>query len=110
NGKSFDWPMIEDRSRRHLLHKRRPLVPPAHLDMLHPARRKWKKLLPDCKLQTIERMVCRRARGADIPGGQIPAVYDAFVRTGRDHEMRVVLEHNAVDLVSLLDIALRVTE
>jgi len=46
NGKSFDWPMIEDRSRRHLLHKRRPLTPPAHLDMLHPARRKWKKLLP----------------------------------------------------------------
>lgn len=108
NGKSFDWPMVLDRSRRHLLHKRFELCEPVHLDVLHHARRKWKQALPDCRLQTIERMVCRRARGADIPGAQIPAAYDAFVRTRRDDEMRLVLHHNALDLVTLLDIAMRV--
>jgi uncharacterized protein YprB with RNaseH-like and TPR domain len=108
NGKSFDWPMVMDRSRRHLLHKRMELPQPAHVDILHHARRKWKQALPDCKLQTIERLVCRRARGADIPGAQIPAAYDEYVRTGRDDQMRQVLHHNALDLVTLLDIAMRV--
>lgn len=108
NGKSFDWPMVMDRSRRHLLHKTRGLVEPPHVDVLHAARRRWKSRLPDCKLQTIERLVCRRARTGDIPGGQIPAAYDAYVRTGRPHEMQAVLHHNALDLVTLLDVAMRV--
>ncbi|MEM9185596.1 MAG: ribonuclease H-like domain-containing protein [Planctomycetota bacterium] len=108
NGKSFDWPMVMDRSRRHLLHKQRELREPTHVDVLHPARRRWKHQLPDCKLQTIERLVCRRTRTGDIPGGQIPAAYDAYVRTGQTVEVEAILNHNALDLVTLLDIAMRV--
>ncbi|TWT85300.1 hypothetical protein Pla123a_01070 [Posidoniimonas polymericola] len=108
NGKSFDWPMVVDRSRRYLLHKKLELPTPRHVDMLHHARRKYKAVLPDCKLQTIESQVCRRPRGPDIPGSQIPAAYDNYVRTGRDDEMRQVRQHNALDLVTLLDITMRV--
>ncbi len=109
NGKSFDWPTVLDRSHRHLLHKRFPLSSPAlHLDVLHPARRKWKKLLPDCRLLTLEQRVCRRRRAIDIPGARIPAAYDAYVRSGRPEEMEQILHHNALDLVTLLDVALRV--
>ena len=108
NGKSFDWPTVMDRSRRHLLHKTRRLGEPPHVDFLHAARRRWKRQLPDCKLQTIERLVCRRARAGDIPGSQIPAAYDAYVRTGGTSEIEAILRHNAIDLVTLLDIALRV--
>lgn len=108
NGKSFDWPTVLDRSRRHLLQKSRKLQAPNHVDVLHPARRRWKAKLPDCKLQTIERLVCRRTRSGDIPGSQIPAAYDAFVRTGNPAEMEAILHHNAIDLVTLLDIAMRV--
>lgn len=108
NGKCFDWPMVMDRSRRHLLHKRFELCEPRHVDVLHHARRKWRRALPDCRLQTIERLVCRRTRGADIPGAQIPAAYDAYVRTGRDDELRLTLHHNALDLVTLLDVTMRV--
>lgn len=108
NGKSFDWPMVMDRSCRHLLHKRMELREPAHVDILHHARRKWRGVLPNCKLQTIEQQVCRRPREPDIPGAQIPAAYDAYVRTGEASEMRQVLRHNALDLVTLLDIAMRV--
>lgn len=108
NGKSFDWPTVLDRSRRHLLHRSRTLreeLP--HLDALHPARRRWKGRLPDCRLQTIERLICRRSRVGDIPGAQIPAAYDAYVRTGRPTEMEAILHHNALDLVTLLDITMR---
>ncbi|MEN1681295.1 MAG: ribonuclease H-like domain-containing protein [Planctomycetota bacterium] len=110
NGKSFDWPMVMDRSRRHLLHKRIEggLVEPEHVDLLPIARRRWKPMLPDCKLQTIERMVCRRPRSGDIPGAQIPAAYDEFVRSGRTDQMEKILRHNALDLVTLLDVTLRV--
>jgi uncharacterized protein YprB with RNaseH-like and TPR domain len=107
NGKSFDWPMIVDRSRRHLLFRGRRPPAPQHVDLLHAARRRWRSQLPDCKLQTLERHVCGRSRTDDIPGGQIPAVYREFVRTGCQREMDAVLLHNAIDLVTLLDLAMR---
>jgi uncharacterized protein YprB with RNaseH-like and TPR domain len=110
NGKSFDWPMLADRSARHLMFRgcRRP--EPAHVDLLHHARRRWRRQLPDCRLQTLERHICGRGRTGDIPGNQIPAAYQHYVRTGKDHEMNAILLHNAIDLVTLLDIGLRLAD
>jgi uncharacterized protein YprB with RNaseH-like and TPR domain len=107
NGKSFDWPMVVDRSRRHLLFRGTRPPAPAHLDLLHAARRRWKKQLPDCKLQTLERHICGRTRADDLPGSLIPAAYQQFVRTGFEREMDAILLHNAIDLVTLLDLAMR---
>jgi uncharacterized protein YprB with RNaseH-like and TPR domain len=106
NGKSFDWPQIRDRS---TLHERDPdsvdnhLV---HLDLLHHARRRWRCELPNCKLQTLERYICGRHRTGDIPGGDIPAAYHDYVRTGDLAEVRQILHHNALDLVTLLQLSL----
>jgi uncharacterized protein YprB with RNaseH-like and TPR domain len=131
NGKSFDWPMIRDRSIRHHLKgpHRQPLLtdrapgngahrprhhdrspPLVHCDLLHHARRKWRKRLPDCRLQTLERAICGRNRQGDIPGGKIPDVYHRFVRTGQRGQIRSVLHHNAVDLITLLDLAQRLSQ
>lgn len=107
NGKSFDWPMLVDRSARHLLFRGRQRPEPPHVDLLHHARRRWRRQLPDCKLQTLERHICGRGRTGDIPGSQIPAAYQQFVRTGQAQEMNSILMHNAIDLVTLLDIGLR---
>lgn len=107
NGKSFDWPMIQDRSARHLLFRNRPSHVMQHVDLLHHSRRRWREELPDCKLQTLERHICGRGRSDDIPGGQIPAAYQHFVRTGHEREMDTILLHNAIDLVTLLDLAMR---
>jgi uncharacterized protein YprB with RNaseH-like and TPR domain len=107
NGKSFDWPMLADRSARHLLFRGIRQPNPPHVDLLHHARRRWRRQLPDCKLQTLERHICGRGRTGDIPGSQIPAAYQQFVRTGKAHEMNSILMHNAIDLVTLLDISLR---
>lgn len=110
NGKSFDWPMVVDRSRRHLMFRGQKLPTPKHLDMLHPARRRWKKELPDCKLQTLEQRICGRSRVGDIPSNQIPAAYQDYIRTGFEREMDSILLHNAIDLVTLLDVAVRLAE
>jgi uncharacterized protein YprB with RNaseH-like and TPR domain len=128
NGKSFDWPMVHDRSTRyHLgrdmrgLNARRPATArPAeglgrddarpelvHCDLLHHARRRWKGLLPNCRLQTLERTICGRVRHDDLPGSLVPAAYHAFVRTGRTHELGAILRHNALDLVTLAQLVCR---
>ncbi|MEM9352250.1 MAG: ribonuclease H-like domain-containing protein [Planctomycetota bacterium] len=110
NGKSFDWPMVVDRTTRHLLFRGTPAPEPTHVDLLHHSRRKWRASLPDCKLQTLERMVCRRSRTGDIPGSQIPAVYQRYVETGDGNELEAVLRHNAIDVVTLLDLAIRLAK
>ena len=50
---------------------------------------------------------CRRSRTGDIAGSRIPQVYDGYVRTGSPEEIDAVLYHNAVDLITLLDVLLR---
>jgi uncharacterized protein YprB with RNaseH-like and TPR domain len=116
NGKSFDWPMVRDRSTRHRLEKSRhngsrgrPLFPAdlVHCDLLHHARRRWRRLLPNCKLQTLERYVCNRRRRDDLPGDQVPWAYHEFVRSGRRDKMGAILHHNGLDLVTLVEIAIR---
>lgn len=107
NGKAFDWPMICDRSVRHRLAVARNGGSLRHVDILHSARRRWRRQFPDCRLQTLERHVCRRQRTGDIAGHLIPAAYAEYVRTRLEREMDAVLYHNALDLVTLFDLALR---
>ena len=77
-----------------------------HCDLLHHSRRRWKDKLPDCKLQTLERHICRRHRTDDIPGREIPSAYHDFVRSGDAWLIRSVLHHNALDLVTLLQLSM----
>lgn len=107
NGKTFDWPMVLERSVRHRLQTRATRERFTHIDILHHARRRYRKYLPNCKLQTLEWHVCRRRRNDDIPGHRIPGVYADYVRTGFERDMDTVLHHNALDLVTLFDLALR---
>ncbi len=128
NGKSFDWPMVHDRSTRHRLGRdlrgQERSRPPAwrptdplgrddarpelvHCDLLHHARRRWKRVLPNCRLQTLERHVCGRVRHDDLPGALVPVAYREFVRGGGAGQIRGILKHNALDLVTLAQLACR---
>ena len=103
NGKSFDWPLVESRAGCWQV----PLPPgdsQHHLDLLYESRRQWGNSLPNCKLQTIESNVCGRRRRGDIPGREIPGVYRAFVNTGNARPLAPVFTHNALDLVTLVEI------
>ena len=105
NGKSFDWPMVKDRSTLHrLLPAARPVHVLLHCDLLHHSRRLWRGRLPDCRLQTLERLVCGRHRSGDIPGALVPQVYHEYVRGGDLRVIAPVLHHNALDLVTLVQI------
>jgi uncharacterized protein YprB with RNaseH-like and TPR domain len=106
NGKSFDLPVLRDRL---ALHGITAPAEPEHLDLLHHARRRWREVLPDCRLQTLEWRVCGRRRSGDIPGEEIPGVYHHFVRTGDATDILSVFHHNALDLVTLADIAVALT-
>lgn len=103
NGKSFDLPFLTERAFYHRVPVHGDLY---HFDLLHESRRRWKKGLPDCKLQTLERYICRRSRTGDIPGAQIPLAYHEYVQTGDATAIRDILHHNALDLLTLAEIAL----
>lgn len=101
NGKAFDLPYIRDRS---VLHRVPFHHDPFHLDLLHEARRRWREHLPDCRLQTLERVICHRVRMGDLPGSEIPQVYHDFVRTGNAVRIRDILHHNALDLITMSEV------
>lgn len=104
NGKSFDFPYVRARA---AVAGVALDVAPVHLDLLHESRRIWGRELPDCRLQTLERHVCGRARHADIPGHAIPEAYHAFVRTGDARDIAGILRHNLLDLVTLAELMTR---
>jgi uncharacterized protein YprB with RNaseH-like and TPR domain len=101
NGTTFDLPYLRDRS---IYHRLPPPLFPDHLDMLPAARRRFRALLPDCRLQTLEQHVCRRHRTGDIPGEAIPPLYHDFVRTGHWPLLHPVFHHNALDLLTLAEL------
>jgi hypothetical protein len=105
NGGAFDLPLLETRYR---LAHRRPirLTDRAHLDLLHPSRRLWRRSLPDCTLGTLERHVLGVERTmADVPGALIPELYLGYLRSGDPGSMEGVLYHNTQDILSLVRLA-----
>jgi len=103
NGRSFDVPYVRDRA---TVNRVTVGWPPRHFDLLHESRRRWGRKLPDCRLSTLEQLICRRCRVDDISGDQIPAVYHAFVHTEDASLMRHVIHHNALDLLTMAELAL----
>jgi uncharacterized protein YprB with RNaseH-like and TPR domain len=101
NGKSFDVPFLRDRAIRHRLE---PLAALPHLDLLWMARRRWKELLPDCRLKTIEWRVLRRRRAGDVGGAEIPGLYHDYVKRGEAHRLLPVFHHNLLDVVAMVEL------
>src|SRR5207247_6217458 len=87
------------------------------VDMLHPARRFWKRGSDGarafqasgdhCSLISLEKQILGIRRTGDVPGFEIPGRYFQFVRTGDARPLAAVLEHNRVDLLSLAALTAR---
>jgi uncharacterized protein YprB with RNaseH-like and TPR domain len=99
NGKSYDVPFLRT-ARLHQV----TLVPNDHLDLLHPARRRWRDALPDCRLQTLELAICRRRRVGDVPGDEVPGLYHDFVRRGDPYRLIPVFHHNLLDVITMAEV------
>lgn len=104
NGKSFDWPLLENR-----FTMTRSIAAPklaAHLDLLHPARALWKLRLGSVRLVELERRVldARRLgwqRDDDVESAMIPQHYFDFLRGGPAAPLAGVARHNQMDLRGL---------
>ena len=112
NGKSFDLPLMETRFVLHRLET--PFAGVAHVDMLHHARRLWRRddsaADGGCGLGALEESLCGHVREGDVPGFQIPARYFHFVRSGDPRGLAAVMEHNRLDLVSLAMVTARAAQ
>jgi uncharacterized protein len=99
NGKSFDWPLLRTRFLMQRLPA--PALPP-HIDLLHCARRVFKRRLGSVRLTTLEREVLGFERVDDIDGAVIPELYLGYLR-GRVAKSALcpVIDHNRMDLVAL---------
>lgn len=98
NGKSYDVPFLRDRARVHAVAL---TLPEFHLDLLHPARRRWRGRWMDCRLQTLELFVCRRRRSGDVPSDEVPSLYHDFVRRGDPYRLLPVFHHNLLDVITM---------
>lgn len=115
NGKAFDLPLMETRWLFHRMDT--PFAGKRHFDMLHPARRLWRRRAPatdpadlvddGCSLGALERALVGFERVGDVPGFEIPSRYFQFLRTGDPRPLVAVLEHNRLDLVSLAVVVAR---
>jgi len=104
NGKSFDWPLLENR----FTMTRSIAVPKlaAHLDLLHPARALWKLRLGSVRLVELERHVLDAPRLGwhrenDVPSAVIPQFYFDYLRGGPGEPLVGVVRHNQMDLRGL---------
>ncbi|MBF0381592.1 MAG: ribonuclease H-like domain-containing protein [Magnetococcales bacterium] len=99
NGKSFDGPLLSTRYR--LAGMSDPLANLNHLDLLHPARRAFRNVWPDCRLQSVEKKLMAFHRKNDLPGSEAPEVWLNLVRYGQTEKLRAVVKHNGLDILSL---------
>lgn len=99
NGKSYDSPLLKTRFR---LHQRAcPLEGLAHIDLLHPVRRRWRGAWENCRLATAERQLLQVVREDDLPGSEAPAAWLGYLRGGSAQALHRVAHHNSQDLRSL---------
>lgn len=104
NGKSFDWPLLDNRfTMTHSISTPRLA---AHLDLLHPARALWKLRLGSVRLVELERRVLDAPRLGwhredDIASALIPQHYFDYLRGGPRDPIVGIVRHNQMDLRGL---------
>jgi uncharacterized protein YprB with RNaseH-like and TPR domain len=100
NGKTFDVQILRNRCLM------RGLVPPVfdHLDLLHPARRLWKGILPNCSQATVETEILSLSREGDLSGAFAPEAWFDFLNAGKAGGLLRICDHNSRDILGLASI------
>jgi uncharacterized protein len=104
NGSAFDLPLLDARyaARYGLLRMTRGRP---HLDLLVAARRLYRDRFRSCRLADIEQQLLGVTRSGDVPSMAVPALYFRFQRDRRFRALLPVFEHNAMDVLSLVSLA-----
>jgi hypothetical protein len=100
NGSSFDLPIL--RTRWVMARMDGELTQPPHTDLLTLVRALYRHRLESCTLRRVEERLLGYEREDPIGGAQAPDAYFAYLRTGFSPLLELVLEHNRLDVISLV--------
>ncbi len=107
NGKAFDWNLLQS---RFISNRIKPAVrSPIHIDLLFPSRRIWGLKLESCRLSSLEENILGEQRTDDIPGAMIPAVYFKYLGDRDAADIKKVIRHNELDIVSMVSLLSRIS-
>lgn len=107
NGKSFDWNLLQS---RFIANRIRPAIKePVHIDLLFPSRKLWGLKLESCRLSSLEENILGETRTDDIPGSMIPAVYFKYLEDRNTGDIKKVISHNKLDILSLVSLLQKIT-
>ncbi|MDR0785596.1 MAG: ribonuclease H-like domain-containing protein [Treponema sp.] len=100
NGKCFDFQILRTCC---FMNRLEPPIFNA-VDLLHPCRRLWKRLLPSCSQASIESAVLGLDRIDDISGSLAPEIWFSFLKTGETDDLLRICAHNRRDIFGLASI------
>ena len=100
NSKSFDMPLLRTRFIQNRIPFRAEAC--AHYDLVHAARRFYKRRLSDCSLKNIESEVLDITRHGDVPSYLIPQLWFDYLRTRDARPLKGVFYHHETDILSLV--------
>jgi hypothetical protein len=100
NGGSFDLPIL--RTRWVMARMPGELVHAPHVDLLTLVRALYRHRLETCNLRVVEERVLGYERDDPLPSAQVPDAYFDYLRTGPGRLLEAALEHNRLDVISLV--------
>lgn len=105
NGKAFDINLLQS---RFISNRYRPFFKDMpNLDLLYPARKTWRLKLESCRLVSLEENVLGETRSGDIPGELIPSVYFKYLDDRDASDIKRVVMHNELDILSMVSLLCR---
>jgi uncharacterized protein YprB with RNaseH-like and TPR domain len=100
NGGSFDLPVL--RTRWVMARMRGELVHPQHIDLLTLVRALYRHRMEQCNLRTVEERLLGYEREDPVSGAIAPEAYFDWLQRGHSPTLESVLEHNRLDVISLV--------
>jgi uncharacterized protein len=100
NGASFDLPVL--RTRWVMARMPGELGEPPHVDLLTLVRALYRHRLESCTLRTVEQRLLGYERDDPVPSALVPDAYFAYLRGGHLDLLEAALEHNRLDVISLV--------
>jgi uncharacterized protein len=100
NGSSFDLPVL--RTRWVMARMPGELACSPHVDLLTLVRALYRHRLESCNLRSVEERLLGYERDDPIPSALVPDAYFEYLRDGYSSFLEGALEHNRLDVISLV--------
>jgi hypothetical protein len=100
NGASFDLPVL--RTRWVMARMSGELTDAPHIDLLTLVRALYRHRLESCTLRMVEERVLGYERDDPIPSALVPDAYFDYLRAGSLDFLEAAVEHNRLDVISLV--------